>query len=448
MLVGLRKRLSISTISFKEMVTVIIPIVVDQFFLVAFNFINTYMISDAGADAISAVNIIGTLNVFFSQIFAALSLAATVMIARSVGQQNFTSIRRIFVNVIAMAITIGFVLLVLLSLFRGNIVSIMANSAGEKVYYYAEIFFIGTILSYPFQALIDAINGSLRGIAQTKATLKISLLINAMYVIGNIIFIRILNFAVLGLCFSLVLSRIFGLIMAFFVSRKFSQFFRLSRTQFHMLSLIDWKTILLTFVPFALEGLFFNGGKIIIQLMIVGFGTQIIAANAIIGIVLQISEIIPVALSSATVPFVGRLVGQNDWYNIRKITLLFTGLCSAIILLSDLCILPFFRKIVWLFNLSESAIDNAHEIYLWAILFHCIFWGMSFIVPNALRAIGKGSFTTMISLSSMWLYRIGMGYLVGVYFGMGLKGIYLMIMSEWGVRGLIFTHKLIKITKK
>ncbi|WP_446457775.1 MATE family efflux transporter [Tuanshanicoccus yangjingiae] len=401
----------------------------------AFNFINTYMISDAGADAISAVNIIGTLNVFFSQIFAALSLAATVMIARSVGQQNFTSIRRIFVNVISMAITIGFVLLELLSLFKGNIVSIMANSAGEKVYYYAEIFFIGTILSYPFQALIDAINGSLRGIAQTKATLKISLLINAMYVIGNIIFIRILNFTVLGLCFSLILSRIFGLIMAFFVSRKFSQFFRLSRTQFHMLSLIDWKTISLTFVPFALEGLFFNGGKIIIQLMI-------------IGIVLQISEIIPVALSSATVPFVGRLVGQNDWYNIRKITLLFTGLCSAIILLSDLCILPFFRKIVWLFNLSESAIDNAHEIYLWAIFFHCIFGGMSFIVPNALRAIGKGSFTTMISLSSMWLYRIGMGYLVGVYFGMGLKGIYLMIMSEWGVRGLIFTHKLIKITKK
>ncbi|MBR7928031.1 hypothetical protein KBI51_07545 [Aerococcaceae bacterium zg-ZUI334] len=76
------------------------------------------------------------------------------------------------------------------------------------------------------------------------------------------------------------------------------------------------------------------------------------------------------------------------------------------------------------------------------------FLGMSFIVSNALRVIGKGSFTTMISLSSMWLYRIGMGYLVGVYFGMGLKGIYLMIMSEWGVRGLIFTHELIKITKK
>ncbi|MBR7928032.1 hypothetical protein KBI51_07550 [Aerococcaceae bacterium zg-ZUI334] len=195
--------------------------------------------------------------------FAALSFAATVMIARSLEQQNFTSMRRIFVNVIVMAITIGFVLLVLLSLFRGNIVSIMANSAGEKVYYYAEIFFIGTILSCPFQAIIDAINGSLRGIAQAKMTLKISLLINAMYVVGNIIFIRILNFAVIGLCFSLMLSRILGLIMTFFISRKFSQFFRLSRTQLHMLSLVDWKTILLAFVSFALEGLFLMGAKLL-----------------------------------------------------------------------------------------------------------------------------------------------------------------------------------------
>ncbi|MFK8243655.1 hypothetical protein ACDG75_08295 [Aerococcaceae bacterium zg-252] len=34
---------------------------------------------------------------------------------------------------------------------------------------------------------------------------------------------------------------------------------------------------------------------------------------------LELSYIIPIELSSATVPFIGRLVGQDDWYNIRKI---------------------------------------------------------------------------------------------------------------------------------
>ncbi|MFN6735472.1 hypothetical protein ACK4CJ_02785 [Enterococcus gallinarum] len=38
----------------------------------------------------------------------------------------------------------------------------------------------------------------------------------------------------------------------------------------------------------------------------------------------------------------------------------------------------------------------------------------------------------------MWIFRIGMGYLVGIVWGYGLTGIYFVMTLEWGVRGLIF----------
>ncbi|MCO5532999.1 multidrug transporter, partial [Enterococcus faecium] len=46
-------------------------------------------------------------------------------------------------------------------------------------------------------------------------------------------------------------------------------------------------------IPFAADSLFFYGGKIIIQTMIVSFGTNVIATNAIASSGIQILEIIP-----------------------------------------------------------------------------------------------------------------------------------------------------------
>lgn len=443
---SIRKYTKIPGVTTKEILLVVIPIAVDQFFLVAFNFINTFMISNVGADAISAVNIVGTINVFFSQIFTSISLAGTVLIAQSFGKNETVKIKKLYINIVSLALLVGFVLMILLILQSKLLIRILANGADTIVLELATMFFIGTVTIYPLQAFIDASNGSLRGIVQTKATLKISLMINVTYLLGNIIFVSLLKLGILGLCISLLISRVIGCIIAFFTTKKFSQYFVVNKVHLKMVSKKVWKLIFLTFVPFVLENLFFNGGKIIVQMMIVGLGTQMIAINAILSIVLQISEIVPVALAAATVPLVGRFVGQEDKESIRKLTILFIIVCAVIILLCDLLILPFFKEIVILFNLSLEAVNDAKVIYLWAIVFHCIFWGISFITPNALRAMGKGKFTTITSLISMWSYRIGMGYLVGIQLNYGLLGLWVMIMSEWGVRGIIFLMKLIKET--
>lgn len=61
---------------------------VDQFFLIGFNVLNTAMISNSEAAAISAVNMVGSVNVFLVQIFVSIGLGGTVLISRAYGQKG------------------------------------------------------------------------------------------------------------------------------------------------------------------------------------------------------------------------------------------------------------------------------------------------------------------------------------------------------------------------
>jgi len=59
-------------------------------------------------------------------------------------------------------------------------------------------------------------------------------------------------------------------------------------------------------------------------------------------------------------------------------------------------------------------------------------------MPSALRAAGDSKFTSIASLLSMWLLRVILGYILGITLGFGITGVWVAMIVEWGVRGIIF----------
>lgn len=47
-----------------------------------------------------------------------------------------------------------------------------------------------------------------------------------------------------------------------------------------------------------------------------------------------------------------------------------------------------------------------------------IVWPLAFALPNALRAANDVRFTMIVSLLSMWIFRIGFSYILAIYFNM------------------------------
>lgn len=76
------------------------------------------------------------------------------------------------------------------------------------------------------------------------------------------------------------------------------------------------------------------------------------------------------------------------------------------------------------------------------MIFHginaCISWPTSFTLPNTLRASNDVRFTMMVSIGSMWIFRIGFGILLSKYLNMGVMGVWVAMIIDWIVRSTLF----------
>ena len=92
--------------------------------------------------------------------------------------------------------------------------------------------------------------------------------------------------------------------------------------------------------------------------------------------------------------------------------------------LSNGAILLFLRQLVGIYALSGETMELA--ITLVTIHAGCaiIFWPLSFVLPNALRAANDVKFTMVVSILSMACWRLGFSYLLCVRMGCGCVGGY------------------------
>lgn len=413
----------------------------DQFFLISFNFINTAMISSSGSAAISAVNMVGSVNIFLVQIFVAIGLGGTVLISRAYGRGDIRGLGSLSASIIHATLIVGTVLMLVFLLLHQVVLDLLFGTADPIVMSNAKLYFVGILLSYPAHAIIEGINGSLRGLGFTRNSLKNSLFMNSVYLISNVIFVLVFDLGIIGLIISLLISRFSGALFASYSMYQYRMNFRLRKNNLKTFDRGMVGFILRTSLPFAAESLFFNGGKIIVQMMIVSFGTAHIAANAIAGSWVQLAEIIPSALATSLVPIVGQSVGRRNLNDVRKLTKSFVRLGIIAIVTVDALLLPLFPLAMKLFNPEPDMIPIIFKMYLVAFVMHGFAWCYSFVLPSALRAVGDGKFTTTVSLFTMWVFRIGAGYLIGVYFGYGLVGIFVVMTIEWAIRGTIFYRR-------
>lgn len=444
-LTKLKNKLGISLegeeISKSEILAILWPVIMDQFFLISFNFMNTAMISSSGAAAISAVNMVGSVNVFLVQIFVAIGLGGTVLISRAYGSGDVRGLGRLTASVIHATLFIGTILMLLFLFLHQGVLRLLFGSAEASVMNSAKLYFVGVLLSYPAHAVIEGINGSLRGLGFTRNSLKNSLFMNGVYLLSNFVFVLYLKLGIMGLIYSLLISRFLGVFFASYSLYLNRRNYRLRKKE---ILKIDWsmmRYILQISLPFAAESLFFHGGKIVMQMMVVSLGTAYIAANAIAGSWVQIAEIIPSALGTSLVPIVGQSVGRGNLKDVKKLTKSFIRLGTVAIIAVDALLLPFFPMAMNLFKPVPETVPLIFKMYLMAFVMHAFTWCFSFVLPSALRAVGDGKFTSKVSLFTMWIFRIGIGYIVGIWLGVGLLGIYAAMTIEWGIRGFIFYRR-------
>jgi len=140
------------------------------------------------------------------------------------------------------------------------------------------------------------------------------------------------------------------------------------------------------------------------------------------------------ALSSVA----AQCVGANDFEQVRYYTRKLMKYCYLILLISNVLILLALPLFIFVYNLSPETGEMVRQIITVHSLCSIFIWAPSFTLPNTLRAANDVTFCMVISVVSMWIFRIGFSYLLGQYVGLGVLGVWIAMIIDWGVRGIFF----------
>ena len=190
----------------------------------------------------------------------------------------------------------------------------------------------------------------------------------------------------------------------------------------------------------------FQFGTVLTQSLVSTFGTVQIAANAVGNAVTPLQYIPGTAISLAMVTVVGRCVGAQEKEQAKQYARKLMGVAYGSIIALSVIIFALSPVIVKLYHLSPESSSYATKLLLMHTITVCTIWPVSFTLPNAFRAASDVRYTMVISIISMWVFRVGLSYVFGKILGLGVIGVWLAMFSDWLFRGSIFTIRFFKGT--
>lgn len=421
----------------KDLRKLIIPLIFEQALAITVGMADTMMISSVGEAAVSGVSLVDMINILMFNIMAALATGGAVVTSQFLGAKRKEDARRsakqLLYTVIFSGVAIGTIVILarrpLLRLFFGGIeADVMEN---------ALIYLTISALSFPFLAVYNACAALFRSMGNSQITLKVSILINLINVAGNAICIFGLHMGAAGVAIPSLISRAVGSILLYFLLRNPSLELCFLKEPFR-LDFVIIRRILSIGIPSGVENGIFQLGRVLVVSIISGFGTVQIAANGVANNLDSVGVLIGSAINLAMITVIGQCVGARDEKQIRIYT---KKLLLATYIPTILFNIILFFSLDWilsLYGLSPETTQLARTLVCIHNGCACFLWPLSFTFPNMLRACNDVRYTMVVSIASMFLFRIGFSYLIGVTLGYGAIGVWIAMVLDWICRTVCF----------
>lgn len=416
----------------------IYPLFLDQILIITVGIIATMMVSYAGVAAVSGVSLVDMINMLLINVLAALATGGAVVVSQYLGRKEKDNARFAASQLITVTVVISVVIMLLVLLFNKPILRILFGSINDDVMSAAIIYFIISCLSYPFLAVYNSGAALFRSMGISRVPMFVSIIMNVGNVVGNAIAIFVLDASVVGIGVSALIARAVAasIMMYMSLNRNNEIFIRFSEIFSWERSMI--KRILNIAIPNGIENGIVQLGRVLLVSIIALFGTSQIAANGITNSLVMISISFATAMNLAIVTVVGQCVGAGEYeqatYYTKKLTKT-TYIWTLCLSLAQIALLPL------ILNLYTLSPEVHRLIYILVVIhngFAIFLWPISFTFSNALRAAGDVRYTMIVSIGSMFILRIALGYTLGVVFDMGVIGIWVAMGFDWALRAVIY----------
>lgn len=433
----------------KQIISIVIPLMVEQLLTILVGMADTVMVSSVGEAAVSGVSLVDQFSMVLLTLFSSFAAGGAVLCSQSLGKKDMPEAGRYAKQLLISNLILSVGISVVILVFNRGILQLLYGSVEPAVMDNAEKYFFVTTLSLPFFAVYNAIAATFRAEGNSRISMYGSVLMNIINVVGNAIGIYVLRAGVYGVAIPTLLARVAGAAMLCYAMLHTNGKIQID---FHSNNKPDMKMISKIYgfgIPMGMENALFQFGKVMLASLVSTLGTSAVAAYAIANKIVNFSYLPGVAIGMAVPAIVGQCMGAGEYKQAKKNAYRLLGMQYITLIPIVVVMTVFAPQITSWFSLSLEASSYCIDM---VCINNYMMWihPFAFMILNVFRAASDVRFPMVISILTMFVFRIGFSYLFILAFDMGVIGVYYAMVLDWVVRALIygvrfFTDKWIKI---
>lgn len=414
------------------------PIFIELILQMLVSNVDQLMLSRVSENAVAAVGNVNQIMNFLLITFSIITMATTILVSQYLGAEHYGKISEIYSVAVFSNLVFSILISILLLCFNGIFFKWLRMPSELLIDAKTYISIIGGGIF--LQAIFMTYSAILRSNSLMKQGMYVSAIVNAINILGNFLFINgafgIPKLGVEGVAISSVLSRLIGAIVIIYIFKQNIKQ-KVSLKYLNPFPKEIFKKLMMIGLPAGGESVSYNFSQMVILTFINMIGTSSVATKAYVGILVWFSFIYGSAVSQANQIRVGYLIGANkedEAYKkvletLRPAAFISVGVSIVLFIFSD--------NLLGIFTSNPEILKLGKQVLFIDVLLE---FGRSFnlVIIRGMQAAGDIKYPIFIGVLSMWIVATGLSYVFGIVLGLGLRGIWIAMMCDECLRGLIF----------
>lgn len=435
------RTLSGPVFTWREIINLMVPGVLDSLSIMFIMMLITALISSNGETSVAAVALVSPITGLINCMFNGIAAGGSVVVAQSMGRKDPDQIQRSIGNALVLTVGVGVVICIPFLLSPFGILHQLYPSAEAEVMEKAMVFLSGSIwATLPF-TVFQACFNILRGLGESKRCLYLSIIINVAYLLLSILFLNVLDLDIKGSVLALFLARTIGAACAvttlFFlrppVKPDVKKMFRYDKFLARGTMRVG--------LPLGFEQICLSLGNIVAEMYMILLGTTALATHAIGTSIMGLIYAPAMSASNLAVAVVGRCIGAGEKEEAYRYGKSITNISLILMGIACLVAYPLLPVLMRQYNPSPEAEAMATRLLYWSIISLMVFFPKSMTLPAVLRAGSDTMYPSIVSMVVLWIFTIGMGYMLAIPMGLGLNGTWIAMWCGWAVRSTAFSFR-------
>ncbi len=406
-----------------------IPMILEMLMESIFALVDIAYVSQVSVNAVATIGLTESVITLIYALAIGLSMAATAVVARRIGEKDVQGARVAAVQAIGLGVIISILLGVVGVFYAKEILALMGGEPDliAEGYGYTK-FLIGGNITIMLLFLINAI---FRGAGDASIAMWTLVLSNGLNIILDPIFIfgwgPVPEYGVMGAAIATNIGR--GTAVLFQLGILF---FGWSKIKLVLKDLVFNLSVMVNLVKVSLGGIaqFLIGTSSWVFLMRImsEFGSEVLAGYTIAIRVIMFTLMPAWGMSNAAATLVGQNLGAKkpdraevSVWKTGKYNACFMGVVSLVYLI-------FAKSIISWFNATPSVVENG-ALCLQIIAIGYVFYAYGMVVTQAFNGAGDTKTPTKINFFSFWMFQLPFAYLAALTFGFGAKGVFIAITA-------------------